>query len=346
MRNRLVVAPMTTYSSHEDGRIRDSELDYLRRRSVGFAMVMTAACYVHKSGHAFQGQWRCDADDAIPFLAATARAIKDEGAAAVLQIHHGGRQCRAALTGETPWSASAIAAERPNAETPRAMTEDEIETAIAAFANAAQRAEQAGFDGVEIHGANTYLIQQFVSPHSNRREDAWGRDRLKFSLALTEAVLQKVSPRFAVGYRFSPEEPETPGIRWSDTERLIDALCEHRLDWLHVSLRDYRQASIVGDYDEPTLLRVARTINGRTPLIGVGSIKTAEDAEAALAMGADLVALGRVAISEPEWPQRVAAGEPVRTTVPARNARDLLTLPEGLESRIYEVKGWFDVEDD
>lgn len=346
LRNRLVVAPMTTYSSYEDGTIRPSELDLLRSRAEsGFGMVMTAACYVHKSGHAFPGQWACSEDQYLDSLASAAIAIRSGGAAAVLQIHHGGRQCPSRLTGETPWSASAIANERPNAETPRAMTESEIEVIIDAYAAAALRAKQVGYDAVEIHGANTYLLQQFVSPHSNRREDAWGIDRLKFPLAVVDAVIERVGPDFPVGYRFSPEETETPGIRWHDTERLIVGLCARRLSFLHVSLGKWDQTSLVGDFEEPTLARVARTIDGRLPLIGVGSVWSRSDYESCRGLGADLVAVGRAAIVEPNWPRLADADQPVRRYFPSQDAESKLNIPEGLANRIRNAPGWFPMEE-
>ena len=185
LKNRLVVAPMTTYSSYEDGTVRETEPPYLRRRAEGgFGLVMTAACYIHPTGQAFDGQWGCERDDRHPSLKSMADAIHEGGAAAFLQIHHGGRMCPSRLCGRV-LSASAVPATRPGAETPEAMSEDEIWTMIEGYAQAARRAVEAGYDGVEIHGANTYLIQQFVSPHSNRRDDEWGQDRLKFSREVT-----------------------------------------------------------------------------------------------------------------------------------------------------------------
>jgi 2,4-dienoyl-CoA reductase-like NADH-dependent reductase (Old Yellow Enzyme family) len=344
---------MTTYSSHDDGRIRESELEYLERRACsGYGMVMTAACYVHGSGHAFPGQWSCSGDEDHDSLSAAAAAIHRGGAAAVLQIHHGGRQAPARLCGPEraqaldfygPVSASAIPSEREGAEIPRALEEPEIAALIEAYAQAAVRARRAGYDGVEIHGANTYLLQQFVSPHSNRREDAWGEDRLRFPLAVTDAVLAAVGPRFAVGYRFSPEETETPGIRIADTLALVEALSSRPLSWLHLSLRRWDQSSLVGDFREPVFDLVARQVSGRIPLITVGGVQRSQDAEAALTMGADLVAIGRAAITEPEWPQIALAGGDPQLVFPADGAEESLTLPEGLVRRILEAPGWFEI---
>ncbi len=338
-RNPFVVAPMTTYSSLPDGQISPDELPYLHRRAAGgFGIVMTAACCVHPTGWAFRGQWQCSDDQFIPSLKSAASAIHDGGALAVLQIHHGGRQCPPDLCGGEPLSASAVPMNRPGAITPREMTEEEIAEVIRAFASAARRAVEAGYDGIEIHGANTYLLQQFVSPHSNRRTDSWGQDRLKFSREVVKAVLAAVPAGYSVGYRFSPEEPDEPGIRIADTLSLIDMLLEFPLDFLHISLRDYRQLSLHHEFEGPTFDFIAKHINKRVKFIGVGSVKTHEDAKALQAAGADWVAIGRCAITEPEWPN---VSEP-RTTVPLVNQAEILTLPKGLSEKIDAVEGWFE----
>lgn len=342
--NRLVLAPMTTYASHPDGRIRADELTYLRQRAAdGFGLVMTAACYVHSSGHAFWGQWSCASDDMLESLSSAADAIRDGGSKSALQIHHGGRQCPSAILGHPAWAPSPVPAERPNAETPHEMTEAEILEIIESFGSAAARAKRAGFDAVEIHGANTYLLQQFVSPHSNRRADRWGQDRLLFPLRVIEKVRASVGEDYPVGYRFSPEEIESPGIRWSDTASLIEMLCGQGLAWLHVSLRDFRMSSLNGEFEEPILQRVQRSIAGRIPLIGVGAVKCREDAEDALEH-CDLIAVGRAAITDPNFVAKISRREQPHLLVPREGAAEKLTIPQGLADKIYATEGWFPLE--
>ena len=170
--NRLVLAPMTHWASHEDGTASEAEIDFVASRSKGLGMVITAATTVHPTGRAFDGEPNAIRAEDLPGLRRLAQSIQAKGAKAVLQIHHGGRMCPPELVpGGEPLSASAVAPVREGAVTPREMTELEIEETIAAYGEAARRAVEAGFDGVEIHGANTYLIQQFFSPHSNRRTD-------------------------------------------------------------------------------------------------------------------------------------------------------------------------------
>ncbi|MBR9979163.1 MAG: NADH-dependent flavin oxidoreductase [Bacteroidetes bacterium] len=355
--NRVVMAPMTTWSSHPDGRIHEDELDYLRRRSCGPGMIITAACYVQPEGHAFDGQWSCHDDSMLPSLRAAADVIRNGGARAVLQLHHGGRMCPASLLGHIPLSASDIPAIRPGADTPRAMTEKEIHACIEAFARATQRAIAAGYDGVEIHGANTYLLQQFFSPHSNRRSDQWGGSperRLRFPLAVTDAVIetaQLAGRPFAVGYRFSPEEIEEPGITLDDTMLLVDALAERPLDFLHISLRDYRAGSMRdANDDRRPALRVIEQLRRqpaqhRKPLIGVGGMYTPRDAQVALDDGCDAVALGRILLMEPDWVALVRDGriDELRRTLPAEGADTLLTIPAPLYRVLLSRPGWLPV---
>lgn len=340
--NRLVLAPMTTYASRPDGVISDDEIPYVQRRAEdGFGLVMTAACCIHPSGHAFDGQWHCSDDRFIPSLRRVADAIREGGAKSCLQIHHGGRQCPSRLCGR-PISASAIPAERPNAETPHAMTEEEIVEMIFAYGDAARRGREAGFDSIEIHGANTYLIQQFVSPHSNRRDDVWA-DPLKFPLVVIDAVYAAVGWDYPVGYRFSPEEIETPGIRWSLTAQLLEALCARPLAWIHGSTRDYRIASLVGDFEEPVISKILQVIDKRIPFIGVGSVLSRENADELLGMGSDLVAVGRGAIMNADFATRIREGREVEREIPAEGAMEKLVLPKGLADKIYATPGWFPI---
>jgi 2,4-dienoyl-CoA reductase-like NADH-dependent reductase (Old Yellow Enzyme family) len=285
-RNRLVMAPMTTWSSHDDGTISVAELEYLRLRSRGVGIVITAACYIQHSGKAFTGQWGCDAVDKLDSLRAAADVIHEGGALAVLQLHHGGRMCPASLLGHPPHAPSAVRAERPGADLPVPMTEAQIQASIEAFADATHLAVRAGYDGVEIHGANHYLPQQFFSPHSNRRDDAWGGDveaRMRYPLAVTDAVFAAVrgfEKPFIVGYRLSPEEAEQPGITMDDTLLLVDALKRYPLDWLHVSTREYKATSLRDPAAQwHPARRIIDALENTTDVIGVGSICSTEDAQ-------------------------------------------------------------------
>lgn len=294
----------------------------------------------------------------LPSLRAAADAIHAQGAKAVLQIHHGGRMCPSALLGHAPLSASAVPAERPGADIPRAMTEEEILSSIDAFAASTRRAIAADYDGVEIHGANTYLLQQFFSPHSNRRDDDWGgtlQKRLRFPLAVGDAVLAAAAEAkrpFAVGYRFSPEEIEQPGITLDDTMLLVDALAQRPFDWLHVSLHDYRAGSLrdAEDTTRPTRAVIERLGRGSTEqrphVIGVGSMHTPGDTLLAFDDGCATVALGRILLMEPEWVEKVRAGRAadINRTLPSVDGDAALTIPAPMYRVLLGRPGWMPVE--
>lgn len=358
LKNRIIMAPMTNFSSNPDGTVTEAEVNYYARRSKGVSMVITACTYVTPNGKGFHGEFGGDKDEMIPSLKQLADAIKAEGAKAVLQIFHGGRMCPPELVpnGEIV-SASDVPAERGGVSTeepevkPRALTESEVQNMIKAFGETTRRAIEAGYDGVEIHGANGYLIQQFFSPHSNRRDDQYGgsvEKRMTFPLAIVDEVKRVVNehatPSFIVGYRFSPEEPETPGISMGDTLKLVDALADKNLDYLHVSLQDFQSTARRGveDTNKTRIAYLLETIHNRVPLIGVGSIYSAEDARKAFETGVPLLALGRELIIDPDWVQKVAEGREAEiVTEIDKTKQKELVVPDPLWNAIVHTPGWF-----
>ena len=351
--NRIVMAPMTTYSGNADGTVSDAELAYYKRRSAGLGMIVTACAYVIPHGKGFFGQIGAHSDAMIPSLSLLAKTIKAEGAKAILQIYHGGRMSPATeVPNGVVLSASNIPAIREGAAVPVPMTEEQILETIAAFGQATRRAIAAGFDGVEIHGANTYLIQQFFSPHANRRSDRWGGDvqaRTAFPLAVADEVIGAVAKYaktpFVVGYRLSPEEVEVPGITIDDTMVLVDALAARKLDYLHVSTMAFWGPSMRDAVDtKPRTLLINERVGARIPVIGVGSIKTAEEADVVLAAGIPLVALGRELLMEPDWEKKIQSGkEPLRVALSLKSQHDLV-IPDPMWNAMVNYKGWFPLE--
>lgn len=352
LKNRLVMAPMTNFSSNPDGTVTEAEVNYYARRSGGVGMVITACAYVTPNGKGFPGEFGADSDDMIPSLKQLAEGIKGQGAKAVLQIFHGGRACPPNLVpnGDVV-SASEIPMEQEGSPTPRALTEQEITDIINAFGDAARRAIEAGFDGVEIHGANGYLIQQFYSPHANRRDDQYGgstEKRLTFPLAIVKKVKEIVQEQahrpFLVGYRFSPEEAETPGITMEESLFLVDQLADQGLDYLHVSLKDFwAKARRGADPGKTRLELIQDKLAGRVPLIGVGSIYTADEALKALeTTHVSLLALGRELIIDPDWVQKVESGRTDHiVTKLDKTKQEELVVPDPLWNAILHSPGWF-----
>jgi len=318
IKNRIVIPPMTEAAALENGAVSQDELRYFNIHTGGVGMFIIPTMNVSDDGKGFEGEPSVADDKFIPGLKKLASTVKQNGTKAILQIFHAGRMSNSKiLRGIQPVSASAVAALRPNAETPRELTEPEIEQIIEDFGQATRRAIQAGFDGIELHGANTYLMQQFFSPHSNRRTDKWGgslENRMRFPLEVIKSVHAAVEKyaddKFIVGYRISPEEIEEPGIRLDDTLKFIDVLADQPINYLHVSM-GYAWRTSLNDKsdDEPIILKVKKVVNDRLPLISVGSIEKPADAEKIVDAGIDFAAIGRESIRDPKWVQKIELGQ-------------------------------------
>jgi len=320
--NRLVMAPLTTDSSHEDGTAAENELEFVRRRAAnGFGLTISSAAYVEHDGRSWQGIGAAH-EGHLPSLHRLAEAMRAAGGLAILQIYDGGRIAKPELIGEQCLRApSAVASLRPGAMTPRAMTSDEVGSLIASFREAASIARKAGFDGVEIHGANHYAVHQFFSPRANHRVDHWGgtlAKRMNFPLAVAQAVRDALGPKLIAGFRVTPFEAEADGYTLEDAKLLCNELARLNLDYISVSLDDYRKSRPTGEarvYNGPVeerpvpanspITEIARVIAGRSAVMASGGVKTCMDAEGAIKMGADLVAVGRAVVVDPEWLSKV-----------------------------------------
>jgi len=341
LKNRLLMAPMTTCSGYFDGTVSSELVEYYRVRAGSIGTIIVECCFIDDLGLAFPGAIGINNDAKIAGLAKIAAAIQAEGSKAILQIYHGGRMVDPLLIGgRTPVAPSAVAAPRPGAATPRALTGEEVEASIARFGDGVRRAIQAGFDGVEIHGANTYLIQQFYSPNSNQRTDEWGgsRDnRAKFPLAVLDIThkmaRQYADDAFIIGYRFSPEELEEPGIRFDDTMYLLEKLAARGLDYLHFSLGASLRPSINDTRDPTPLIEKYCALRSealaQVPVMGVGGVVNLADAEEGIRHGYDLIAVGRATIAWPDWTDRIARGDTLELFIDSTQ-REALNIPEPL----------------
>ena len=237
---------MTISYSKQDGTVSDELIAYYESRSNGVGIVVTGSTIITPNSKVFGGELAADRDDVIPSLQRLATAIKKRGAKAILQIFHGGRESSPELVPNREIVSASAVAKEGSSVIPQELQEKEIVDIIRAFGDSTRRAIEAGFDGVEIHGANRFLIQQFFSPYTNRRDDRWGGNidkRMAFPLAVVDTVI-KVADEYAkqpflVGYRLSPEEELAHGITMADTLILVDALANKDLDYLHVSLMDF-----------------------------------------------------------------------------------------------------------
>ena len=319
LKNRAVMPAMGTGYGNGDGTVSDRLIAYLARRARGgTGLIITEICAVDPRGKAFPNEIGAWSDAFLPGLAALAGAIHREGGKIALQLHHAGRETFEQAAGGIPEAPSAI----PSAvlgQPCEAMGPERIAAVIGAFARAAGRAKEAGFDAVEIHGAHGYLLNQFLSPFSNARTDPYGgseENRARFVLETVSAVRAAVGPAFAVILRVSTDELIRGGYDLAFMQRWAPKLVTAGADAIHCSVGVYStpgNLSIASMDTEPgfNLFR-ARAIReaAGAPVIGVGRIEDAELAEKALAAGdADLISFGRPHLADPDFIAKAEAGD-------------------------------------
>lgn len=307
LKNRLTVAPMTTQQSNADGSLSREEADWLLRLSEdGYGMVISCAASVSDTATAFYNQLSLAHDAYVPQLKALAEKMRKNGSLNLIQLCHGGSRSIENLTGEKPHSASSyLLPMLPHFDPPKELSRDQIRNIAKDFADACLRAEQAGFDGVELHGANGYLFTQFISTMTNIRTDGYGgslENRARFSREVVTACRQKVSHDFIIGFRLSFEGAgmET-GLDLDENIRIADWLYEDGIDYIHSSQMNYTSPST--KYPRVSLVEYLRKhIKEALPLMVAGSITSMEDAEKAMELGADCLSIGRAAIGNKNLP--------------------------------------------
>ena len=310
MKNRLMLAPLTNLQSHPGGTLSYDEHRWLTLRAQGgFGLTMTAAAHVQAIGQGFPGQVGIFSDIHVPGLARLAEDIRKAGSLGVVQLHHAGMRSPAALIGEAPVCPS------EDTETgSRALTLDEVHRLRDDFIAAAVRADKAGFDGVEIHGAHGYVLCQFLSAETNRRTDAYGgspENRARLILEIIDGVRASCRPDFNLGLRLSPERF---GLSLMEIRDLAGRLfSEAKIDYLDMSLWDCFKEPVEEAHRGRTLMSYFTDLPRGDVRLGVaGKLMSAADARAMLDAGADFVLLGRAAILHHDWPQRAKANPDFR----------------------------------
>ena len=316
VRNRTVLAAMTNKQSHDDGTVSSNEINWLEARSIGgFGIITTAATHVLEHGQGWEGEFGTWSDHHLEGLAAMANAISRHGAIGLAQLFHGGMRAPEALTGMQPRSASANELGR-DLGTSRAMSEQEIGEIIDGFGAAARRCEQAGFHGVELHGAHGYLIAQFLGAGTNRRTDAWGGSQQKRTHLLAEIVSEvrrRTGPNFLVGVRLSPEL-KACGMNLADSLETLRLCSSMELDFIHVSCWDIQATGLHQGKEMHYTTVFRENLPDNLPLFTTGGVWSAEEAGLAVDQGGDFVGVGRAGIGHPDWPQylRGEGSEPLR----------------------------------
>jgi 2,4-dienoyl-CoA reductase-like NADH-dependent reductase (Old Yellow Enzyme family)/thioredoxin reductase len=348
LKNRLVMAPMTTGYGGIEGHATQDLIDFYRDRARGGVGLITCeSCYVNKRGKGFVGQLALDDDKFIPDLARLVRAVHEDGARVMLQLIHCGRQTGSALCGGQPVAPSAIPCPVVR-EMPRALAPEEIQALVGDFAGAAVRAKEAGFDGVEIHAAHGYLINQFLSPYSNRRTDEYGGslfNRSRLLLEILAEIKARLSETYPVSCRISAEEFVSDGLTLAESRTLARWLQNAGLDVLSVSGGVYESAYRIippMDVEPGSLAYLAQGIKEAVsiPVVTVGGISEPSFAERILLEGkADLVALGRALLADPEWAAKAGSGEPdrIRPCIYCNHCRNRALRPRANCAVNYET---------
>ena len=288
----------------------------------GVGLVVTGHMYVHSAGRCRSEMTGIHSDELIPSLRELTEAVHEEGGRIAVQINFGGMQCHPDAVPE-PIAPSAINA-RFLGRPAREMTRDEIVLLVEAYAQAARRAREAGFDAVQLHGAHGYLINQFLSPFVNRRTDEWGGDlqgRMRFLRAVAEAVRQEVGPDYPVFIKLGMMDGVEGGLTAEEGAEVVAALEGMGLDAVEISGgisgdRRGRHAlniptHIRQEADEAFFRPLARLARPKTrlPILLVGGFRSRKVMEEVLASGeADFISMSRPLICEPDLPERLRLG--------------------------------------
>lgn len=311
IKNRLVLAPMTTTQSAADGTMLPAEYDWLVARAQGgFGLATTCASHVLPNGQGFEGQLGCFSDGHVDGLRQLASGIKTAGGVSSLQLHHAGIRA-------LPGVRDLVGPSSDEKSGARAVEANEIEKLIDAFVAAARRAERAGFDGVQVHGGHGYLITQFLSPEINRRTDAWGgslENRARLLLEIVRGIREACGPRFQLGVRISPERF---GLRFGEMLDVATMLYANDIDYLDLSIWDVTKEAEEEHYRGQTHASHFIALERGSTRIGLaGKLMSGRDAFECLVMGADYAAIGKAGIVAHDFPKRLEIQPDFATTLP------------------------------
>ena len=337
LKNRFMLAPLTNTQSHPDGKLSDDEYRWLTMRAQGgFGLTMTCAAHIQAVGQGFPGQLGIFSDDHLEGLTKLATGIKREDSLAVVQLHHAGMRSPADLIGQAPVCPS-------NHEETGAvgLSSEGVQQLIEDFICGAERAEKAGFDGVEIHGAHGYILAQFLSGTINQRQDEFGgciENRMRPITEIIDGIRTRCRPDFLLGLRLSPErfDVHLPDI----VEVAKNVLSAGKIDFLDMSLWDSFKEPEDEAFKGRTLLSYFTELERGNVALGIaGKLRNPSEINQAMAAEIDFVMLGRAAIIHHDFPRQMQEDSnftPMRTPVSADHLRK-----EGLgEAFVTYMSGW------
>ncbi|MFB3853267.1 MAG: tRNA-dihydrouridine synthase [Vicinamibacterales bacterium] len=313
LRNRIVMPPMWSGRADAEGAVTDAIIDYHRvRAAAGCGLVIVEHAFVEPCGRASSTQLGVHRDELVPGLARLAKAIRSEGAVACQQVSHAGSRTSTAVTGYRPVAPSAVRHPyQQDGEVPESLDTAGIARVIAAFAAAAKRVRDAGFDAVEIHAAHGFLLSQFLSPLTNRREDLYGgteEGRRRLHLEVLAAVREAVGEMFPIFVRLGAHDETEGGLELDEACRTASALARAGVCLIDVSggLQGSRGAGKPPGYfvDYAASIRAAAGI----PVTVAGGITEPSHADEIVREGrADMVGVGRAMLDDPEWARKAIA---------------------------------------
>jgi NADPH2 dehydrogenase len=309
--NRLVMPPMATAKAGADGSVSQAVLEYYAEKTEGgyLPLVIIEHSFIHLAGKASERQLSIADDNAIPGYKKLADVIHRNGAKGIVQINHAGSAADQEITGTTPVGPSAIANPRKGT-IPNELTIQEIGDIVIEFQKAARRAKEAGFDGVEIHSAHGYLLNQFFSPLTNQRKDEYGGTvlkRIRIHLEAIAAVREVVGEDFPILLRLGASDFTAGGSTIEDSIAAVQEFEKAGVDILDIS-GGFCGFTVPGreneqGYFSPLTAAIKKVVT--IPVILTGGITQAQAAEELLTEGkADLIGVGRAVLKDSHWAQQ------------------------------------------
>lgn len=331
--NRLLKSAMSETLGSIDNRATEALPTLYRRWAAGgIGLAVTGNVMIDRRGLGEPGNVVLEDDRDLTVLRRWAREGKSGGGLLYMQLNHPGRQVPKFLNEESVApSAVPFGAEiRPYFATPRALTDAEIRELIQRFARAASIAEEAGFDGVQIHGAHGYLVSQFLSPKTNQRDDDWGGNtqrRRRFVIEVYRAIRGATGKGFGVAIKINSADFLKGGISTDDSTETILALAAEGMDFIEISGGTYEAPAMMRKTKESTrrreayFLDFAETLRGQleVPLAVTGGFRSGAAMAEAVDAGIDLIGLARPLGVDPDFPNRLTTDGDVRLEVPPRN---------------------------
>lgn len=299
LKNRVVMPPMHTGLATSKGAVTSRLIEHYVRRSKALGLLIVEHSYVSLDGKLSERQLGIYDDKLISGLKKLSKSVHDLGTPIVIQINHAGSRASMEVTGTRPVAPSSD-------ESARELKIKEIEALAEEFAIAAERAMKAGFDGVEIHGAHGFLLNQFFSPLTNQRRDRYGgslENRMSFPLEVAAKVKETVGGKLLL-YRLGADDLDPAGTRIEDSQRFAVRLEEAGVDIIDVSgglggSRPEQLQSRQG-YFIPQAQQIKKAVG--VPVVGVGGIKEPQYADKLIREGrVDLIAVGRELLKDPDW---------------------------------------------